>query len=207
MLILTDTSITSLLQAAECVRQHVDTFKKLLEIPDVLPEGLTVFDHELLPVEVVDLHRGLLLDSKGLTRFVKEFLADPAIPELVVLADLFTPSEQDPFKKLLKQIDKGAVKGSGEESAGRTVQVTWYCTSPERIINKYTSSLSNIRVHENTHISQRFEGGWEEKNSAVMDLTEGGLAEHACTNPEDNDALQQLVIDLARMPEKEVNHE
>lgn len=189
MLVLTEKSPAALCQAAKCLQAQEETFRALLDLPENMPFGLQVLDHRLLPVEIIDLHRALSHNPEWLFEFVKDFLNDPAVPELVIIADFVSPSEMKHVKTLLEIISAG----SDREEGGRPVRSYWYCSRYNEQLRPTIAPYAHINVREMENSNTDSTATPAE----TLREADNALCAHACSTIDDRDALRRIVIDLA----------
>jgi hypothetical protein len=188
MLILTDTHHASLLMAAERLRANEAAFRALPGMEKDLPEGVTVFDLFPFPLEVVDIHRALHRDPDELTDFVREFLDDPSVPELVVALTQVAPAERDLFRTLLETI--------AAEARERHVRVSLFACLPHAGIEELARAAGLVPAHNPFHdrLDERI---WRNTQAGALELITQGILEHALRGGDDREPLRETVLALA----------
>lgn len=188
MLILTDTHPASLLMAAERLRATEAVFRALPGMEKDLPEGVTVFDLFPFPLEVVDIHRALRRDPDELTAFVREFLDDPAVPELVVALTQVAPAELAPLQALLETI--------AAEVRERHVSVSLFASLPHAAIEELARAAGLALAHNPFH-DRLNERAWCDTQAGALELITQGILDHAFRAGEDRESLRETVLALA----------
>jgi len=194
MLILTETTTYGLRQAAECLLQQEESFRRLLQLPDEIPYGLTVLEHDLLPVEIIDFHKALLQSPEWITQMVAEFTVDPAVPELAIVADLVSPSEVEPLKQILTSVDKESCTDDRVDESDRRIRASWYSNLPNKHVQEIVAPFANIELKPMV-LGKRVEVS--DKSEQSQEAIDCALCAHACRAANDHDVLRQLVIDMA----------